>query len=492
MTERLERAILGRLSPSPEERILWWNGEWWRTDRFLAFIDDCTEKLRSSGFGKGQRVAALLPNSPKVLALSIAAWRLGGAISPLNAKSGIPSAVGTLELVDPFCVVLAHGLDDLAAALAEKGIPSVFTGADDPLPILTRRDGTPESEDLAVIFATSGTTGLPKAVPLTHGNLYDNATTVFRHLTELHEGDTLLNVLPNFHSFGYTVAGLMPLLCNMKQTILPSFLPLNGALKAMNDSEISAMIVVPTMLSLALSAIEHGATVPGKLRLIVTGGDRLNVQLDERVRGVMGVGPLEGYGLTGCSPVVCVNCSYATRKLGTVGPFSAGYTGKLLKENGEPADGNEGVLWVRGPSVTDRYFRDSVMTAERFSDGWFNTGDYVRIDGEGNVTILDRVTDIIIVGGFNVYPQEVEATLHAHPAIAQAIVVGMPHTVNGEVPMAYVRKKDGAEVTQREIVEYCKSQLAHFKVPRKVEFIDTFPLSSTGKVLRRMLRQKAF
>ena len=130
------------------------------------------------------------------------------------------------------------------------------------------------------------------------------------------------------------------------------------------------------------------------------------------------------------------------------------------------------------------------MTAERFSDGWFNTGDYVRLDDEGNVTILDRVTDIIIVGGFNVYPQEVEATLHAHPAIAQAIVVGMPHPVNGEVPMAYVKKREGMQVTQREIVEYCKSQLAHFKVPRKVEFIDAFPLSSTGKVLRRMLRQK--
>ena len=490
MSKRLEQAILERLAISPKERILWWNGDWWTKERFLTLVEGCTESLESSGFGKGQRIAVLLPNSPKVLALSIAAWRLGGAISPLNAKSGIPSAVGTLALVDPFCVLLAEGLDELGAALAEKGIPSVMTGTDDPLPKLPHREGTPESEDLAVIFATSGTTGLPKAVPLTHGNLYDNATTVFRQLTELHEGDTLLNVLPNFHSFGYTVSGLMPLLCDMKQTILPSFLPLNGALQSMNQSEISAMIVVPTMLSLALSAIEHGATVPDKLRLVVTGGDRLNVQLDEKVRKVMGVGPLEGYGLTECSPVVCVNRSYATRKLGTVGPFIEGYEWKLKKETGEDLDGREGVLWVRGPSVTDRYFRDPAMTAERFSDGWFNTGDYVRLDDEGNVTILDRVTDIIIVGGFNVYPQEVEATLHAHPAIAQAIVVGMPHPVNGEVPMVYVKKREGMQVTQREIVEYCKSQLAHFKVPRKVEFIDAFPLSSTGKVLRRMLRQK--
>ena len=143
---------------------------------------------------------------------------------------------------------------------------------------------------------------------------------------------------------------------------------------------------------------------------------------------------------------------------------------------------------MRGPSVAKEYFRDPAMTAERFVDGWFNTGDFVRME-EGCVLILDRVTDIIIVGGFNVYPQEVEGILHTHSAIAHAVVVGMPHPVNGQVPKAFVQLREGAQVTSREIIDFCKKHLAHFKVPRSVEFMESLPLSSTGKVLRRMLRQ---
>jgi long-chain acyl-CoA synthetase len=167
-----------------------------------------------------------------------------------------------------------------------------------------------------------------------------------------------------------------------------------------------------------------------------------------------------------------------------------GYEWKLLNDKNEDVTSSgEGVLWVKGPSVASGYFRDPVMTAERFADGWFNTGDYVRME-DGYVRILDRVTDIIIVGGFNVYPQEVEAILLSHPAVSQAAVVGIPHPVNGEVPKAFIRLREGTRVTQREIIDFCKKHLAHFKVPRSVEFMESFPLSSTGKVLRRMLRQK--
>jgi long-chain acyl-CoA synthetase len=198
---------------------------------------------------------------------------------------------------------------------------------------------------------------------------------------------------------------------------------------------------------------------------------------------------MEGYGLTESSPVVCVNRSYEEHREGTVGPFLRGYEWRLRTEKGEETDKNEGVLWVRGPSVTDGYFRAPETTAERFENGWFNTGDYVRVE-DGCVKILDRVTDIIIVGGFNVYPQEVELVLHSHPAVKTAIVIGMPHPAQGEVPKAFINKVEGAEVTELEIVKYCKEQLAHFKVPRKVEFVDSFPLSGTGKILRRVLREQ--
>ena len=204
---------------------------------------------------------------------------------------------------------------------------------------------------------------------------------------------------------------------------------------------------------------------------------------------------MEGYGLTETSPVITVNHDCETQKTGSIGPVLPGFEYKLKTREGQDTDEKEGVLWVRGPSVTPGYLHAPEITAERFdADGYLNTGDYVRLethDGEEFVYILDRVTDIIIVGGFNVYPQEVEKVLAEHPAVHQAVVVGMPHDINGQIPKAYVMLEDGAETTDRDIIRFAKERLAHFKVPRSVEFVTEFPLSGTGKILRRVLRDRA-
>ena len=488
---RLEKIVLDNLRLEPEKPCLWWEGKWWTNGDLLRLTEESTKVMEKGGFRAGYRLAVLLPNSPLVLALSLSAWNLGGAISPLNAKSGLPSLMGTLDLVEPCAVVVAPGLDELKTALEEQDVPVVVAESlSAALPPFTVKETSPEDDSLAVIFATSGTTGMPKAVPLTHGNLLDNSLMMYDALELLQDGDILLNVLPNFHSFGYTVAGLMPLVKKLRQTLVASFLPPVETMKIIHDSGTNVIVAVPTMLYFMTVAASKGAPMPVSLRMIVTGGDRLNVQLDGKVKEVFGVGIIEGYGLTECSPVVAVNRNYKDRRIGTVGPVVKGYEWKLLNDKNEDVTASaEGVLWVKGPSVTSGYFRDPVMTADRFVDGWFNTGDYVRMEG-GFVRILDRVTDIIIVGGFNVYPQEVEAILHTHPAISQAVVVGIPHPVNGEVPKAFIRLQEGARVTPREIIDFCKKHLAHFKVPRSVEFMESFPLSSTGKVLRRLLRQK--
>ncbi len=488
--ERLEKRIMNNLRECPQEKCIWWEGGWLASSDLLDLAEKSAGILRDAGFKSGYRLAVLLPNSPQVLALSLAAWSLGGAIAPLNAKSGLPSLMGTLNLIEPCGVVLAPGLDELKSALEEQKVPVVLADSlSSPLPAFTVRETSTEDESLAVIFATSGTTGLPKAVPLTHGNLLDNALRMYEALELLAEGDVLLNVLPNFHSFGYTVGGLMPLVRNLRQTILASFLPPVESMKTIRASGTNVILAVPAMLHYMIVAVEKGAPAPENLKMVVTGGDRLNVQLDAKAKAVLGAGVIEGYGLTECSPVVAVNQNYEKRRLGTVGPFIGGYEWKLLNDKNEDVTSSgEGVLWVRSPSVTSGYFRDPVMTADRFVDGWFNTGDYVRME-DGFVRILDRVTDIIIVGGFNVYPQEVEAILNTFPAVSQAIVVGMPHPVNGEVPKAFIQLREGAQATAREIIDFCKKHLAHFKVPRSVEFMEAFPLSSTGKVLRRMLKQ---
>ncbi|MDR2137636.1 MAG: AMP-binding protein [Synergistaceae bacterium] len=490
---RLEGVIDERLTRNEKARCFWWNGQWYSKADFSKLADECEASLRASGFGKGQRLCVLMQNCPMITALSLAVWRLGGTISPLNVKSGMPSLLGTLDLIEPFAVVASDAIrEEAGAVLQEKGFACVTCPPMGPFPALHGKTSAIETPDTAVIFATSGTTGLPKAVPLTHDNIYSNCGAIWEALRVLEQGDAFLAVLPNFHSFGYTVCMIMPLVMDATQAIVPGFLPPQQTVRAIREAPVDILVCVPTIFSYLLSAMERG-TVSKDLfapaKILISGGDRLSANLHEVATRVAGKDIIEGYGLTETSPVVAVNRSYEEHRPGTVGPFLRGYEWHLRTEKGERTDKDEGVLWVRGSSVTSGYFRAPELTAERFDDGWFNTGDYVRIE-DGYIRILDRVTDIIIVGGFNVYPQEVELVLHAHPAIQTAIVVGMPHPVNGEVPKAFIQKAEGAEITELEIVKYCKEQLAHFKVPRKVEFVDDFPLSGTGKILRRVLRER--
>ena len=491
MSIRLEEVIGKRLAGDQSQRVIWWKGTWWDAEKVEQKTEECASILREAGFQPGSRLAAFLPNSPLVLLLSMAAWRLGGTFAPLNPRGGVEWILRILDHLDPFAVVVGEEMTPLEEAIRGAGIPVVAAPSDGVPPAFTgKRDRIGQDPEIAVMFATSGTTGAPKAVPLTHENLYDNTKGVHETIEGFDKGRVLMNILPNFHSFGYTVSGLMPLVRNLKQTILASFLPPVESMKAIHASGTNVIVAVPAMLHFMIIAADKGAPAPRGLKMVVTGGDRLNVQLDAKARAVLGAGVVEGYGLTECSPVVAVNNNYEKRRLGTVGPFIGGYEWRLRDDkNADVTASGEGVLWVRGPSVTDGYFRDPAMTAERFEDGWFNTGDYVRIE-EGYVQILDRVTDIIIVGGFNVYPQEVEAIINSHPSVAQAVVVGMPHPVNGQVPKAFVQLKEGAQATSRELIDFCKHHLAHFKVPRSVEFMEALPLSSTGKVLRRLLREQ--
>jgi long-chain acyl-CoA synthetase len=493
MSVRLESVIDAKLAKNRDARCFWWDGKWYSNEDFSRLADECEASLRASGFGRGQRLCVLMQNCPMIIALSLAVWRLGGTISPLNVKSGMPSLIGTLELIEPFVVVASDAIrEEAGAVLQEKGFTCVTCPSVGPLPALEGKTSSLETPDIAVIFATSGTTGLPKAVPLSHGNIHSNCTAIWEALRVLEPGDVFLAVLPNFHSFGYTVCMIMPLVMHAAEAIVPGFLPPQQTVRAVREAGVDIMVGVPTIFSYLLSAMERGSVSKdlfASSKLLISGGDRLNANMHEVAIRVAGKDIMEGYGLTETSPVVAVNRSYEEHRSGTVGPFLSGYEWHLRTEKGEKTDKDEGVLWVRGPSVSSGYFRAPELTVERFDDGWFNTGDYVRLE-DGYIRILDRVTDIIIVGGFNVYPQEVELVLHTHPGVKTAIVVGMPHPVNGEVPKAFIQKADGAEVTELEIVKYCKERLAHFKVPRKVEFVGDFPLSGTGKILRRVLRER--
>ena len=485
------------IESEPEKNCCWFNNSWLSRKQFGELADKCTEILRASGFSQGQRLAVLMPNSPMTLAIILAAWRLGGVFCPLNEKTGEISLLKTLDLLKPFAVILSEGVKpELENALANSGwVCSRFgndklTGSES----FTGKTAPADEFDktLAVIFSTSGTTGDPKAVPLTHENILDNINACLEHVPDLTPQDSLINVLPNFHAFGFTIGCILPFVLGATQVLLTSFMPPSNVIKAIVDTKLTVLLLVPTMLGFAASMVERMGIKISGIKLVIAGGDRYNTKLDDRITSAFGVPLIEGYGITECSPVLAVNPTPATRKLGTVGPALPRFELQLRSESSNeilPIPG-EGVLWTRGPSVASCYYHAPEVTRERFVDGWFNTGDYVSIDSDGYIKILDRVTDIIIVGGFNVYPQEVEAILDEHPAVNQAVVVGMPNDMSGEVPKAFIVKNQGVEASERELIQFCKERLSHYKVPRSIEFVDNLPISATGKILRRVLRQR--
>jgi len=491
LTMRLENRILEQCTRCNGEKSFWWRGTWWSRRVLADLAGKCEEVLWNAGFQEGSRLAVLLPNSPVFLALMIAVWKMGGSLVPLNLQAGKSAIAANLLHADVAGVVLPRGMEQIAQEIAEVGIPAVTAPLEGPPPTFEVRSASLSDPDTAVLFYTSGTTGTPKAVPVSHGNLLDNVDRSVKHFTDLEEGDTFLNVLPNFHALGFTTSGLLPLVGGFSQALLPTFMPAETTLEAIHSAEVSVIVAVPTMITLLLGVIARGGVPPETLRILISGGDRFPEKLDDRARKMLGVGVLEGYGLTETSPVVSVNPDYASRKLGTAGTILDGYDVQVRDSEGLVLPpGEDGTLWLRGPSVFKEYFRDPGQTAERIRDGWFNTGDVVRIDDEGYLSILDRETDIIIVGGFNVYPVEVETVLQDIPAVRDSAVVGVPHHISGEIVKAYVVKNPETDIAARDILSFCRNRLAHYKVPRLVEFVEELPRSGIGKVLKRELRRR--
>ena len=349
---RLEEQFVSAWENQKDSPCFWWNGDWWTWNRIAALADDCEQKLRASGFEKGQRIAVLLPNSPIVFALSVAAWRIGGAIAPLNARTGIVNLVSTIKMLDVHSLIVAEEAFEKSLEPARAiGVPVIGAKLDEPMPNWRGRIGTPESEEYAIIFSTSGTSGNPKAVPCSHGNLTDNISQLPMQVPGLLEEESIfLNVLPNFHTFGNNVAGLLPLLSSVRQAIVPSFVPVDNTINAIKAAKVNVIVAVPTIMAFLLGALakkdEHL-----KMNFIITGGDRLNTQMDARCKEYLGVGILEGYGLTECSPVVAVSRTEETKKLGSVGPLLKSYEYRITDREGKQIGiHEEGVLWLKGAS----------------------------------------------------------------------------------------------------------------------------------------------
>jgi long-chain acyl-CoA synthetase len=341
-------------------------------------------------------------------------------------------------------------------------------------------------EDLAVILYTSGTTGLPKGVALSHANLESNARSAAQ-LYELDRADWAVAVLPLSHSYGLTVMNAGNLL-GTRAALLRWFYP-EEVLRTIQEFRAVSMSGVPTMWVYLLNYPGAEQYDTSSMRVWGSGAAPLPVEIVEPFEKKFGGKLLEGYGLTEASPVVSAHRLSGVRKLGSVGQPIPGVQ-VTIQDDGDRAlpVGEVGEVCVKGPNVMLGYYRNPEETARAIRNGWLHTGDMGRLDEDGFLYIVERKKDLIIRGGFNIYPREVEAALYAHPKVAEAAVVGMPDPLMGEDVLAFVVLKDGHTATAEELMAFCETRIARFKCPKQVRFVASLPKSPIGKILRKELR----
>ena len=458
------------------------------------------------GVMPGDRVALYIHNLPIFMEAYYGILKAGASVVPMNVlyKAGEveyilkDSGAKAILTFGPFAQVA------MAAAANAPDLRHVIVAAPQEVPgALSWRDtfsSAPETEpgvtvyaeQVAVICYTSGTTGRPKGAMLSHRNLLGNCEQCMA-LPQIatRSEDVVWLALPLFHIYAMNLGMNLSVLNGATIVLIERFEPVSS-LEAVQKYHCSVLYGAPPMFVawVQMPAIrDYDLT---SLRYVASGAAALPVSVLEAFQSLAGVPISEGYGLSEAAPVVTSNAAGPVTKPGTVGPALPGVEVKIVDENGQEVPrGQAGELICRGANIMLGYWHQAEATAQTLQDGWLHTGDIATMDEEGYVSIVDRKKDMIIVSGFNVYPREVEEVLFRHPAVADASVVQYPDPYQGESVMAFVVLKQGATTTEQEIIDYCRSEIATFKCPRKVVFRDELPKNNTGKVLRRELREQA-
>jgi long-chain acyl-CoA synthetase len=459
--------------------------------------------LRDLGVRPGEHVALVLPNVPQFTVAYFGCHYAGNPVVPLNVlltaeelayhlDDSQATVVVAWDLFLPTVqqaaanrtvIVAKADLADLSAPQGVHNLTALIAGAT-PLEAAHSTNDT----DTAVILYTSGTTGRAKGAELTHANLLANAK-VPHQLVGLGPETVALVALPLFHAFGMTVMHNAVLAVGGTLVLLPRFTAGDAAALIARHG-VTFFGGVPTMY---IGLLQHEDADLSTVRWCVSGGAPMPADVMARFEERHGVTLLEGYGLSETSPVASFTVPELPRTAGSIGYAVPGVELALLGDDGRfvTTPGERGEICVRGNNVMKGYWRNPEATAQAMVDGWFRTGDIGVFDAHGAYRIVDRKKDLIIRGGYNVYPREVEEVLHRHPAVAQAAVVGVPHARYGEDVKAVVTLRPGASVTAAEIVDWARLHLAAYKRPRIVEIRDALPVGPTGKVLKTALRDAA-
>lgn len=497
-------------------------------------VDRLATALHELGVRKGDRVAVQLPNSPHSLIVFYGILKLGAIVvntNPIYTPREMQhqfsdSGSETVILLNSFYpklqeiqartpikrVIIAH-INDFTGfpfnRLVQRSQAKEGQWVDVPegngvyhmTTLLKKYPPTPpkvdvKPDDIALFQYTGGTTGIPKAAMLSHRNLVSNVLQCASWLTDLEPGhEVVMGAIPFFHVFGMTVCMALSVAMGGKLIVTPNPRPIDNVMNQIQRERASIFPGVPAMY---IGIVNHPDVARYDLKSVkacISGAAPLPMEVQEQFGAITGGRLVEGYGLTEAAPVTHCNPVYGLRKSGSIGVPLPDVEARLVSlepgPDGMPVDvaaGQEGELALRGPQVMMGYWNKPEETANvKDAEGWLYTGDIARMDEDGYFYIVDRKKDIIIASGYNVVPREVEEVLFSHPAVQEAVVVGIPHPVRGETVKAYVVLKEGQKATSAELIDFCKQQLAAYKVPTMVEFRSELPKTMVGKFLRRVL-----
>lgn len=480
--------------------------------QLAASVKRVASVLYEMGLRKGDRVAVMLPNCPDFVIAYYAALSVGGIVvntNPMYVEREIQHQVNDsgsrmmITLKDlyprvknvrentPLEKVFLTGFTGKPESMPDDTVwfPDLYAVDRAPAPVV---DVDP-MEDLAVLQYTGGTTGVPKAAMLTHRNLYSNSIQVAHSFLTDDKKQLILSILPFFHVYGMTCCMNLAMAEGTTMILLPRFVPAEVA-RAISELKPTYFPAVPTMLVALLNdPVFKDYNDFTNVLLYSSGAGPLPIEVFTKMSGRLEGADsvlVEGYGLSEASPVTHCNPIFAEIKPGSIGlPYPGTDAAVVDTETGTRVlpPGEVGELVIRGPQVMKGYWNRAEETAKTLRDGWLYTGDMARMDEEGYFYIVDRKKDMIIAGGYNIYPREVEEVLFENPKVQEALVAGVPHAYRGETVKAYVVLKEGEKATEEEMINYCKERLAPYKVPKMVEFRTELPKTAVGKLLRRKL-----
>lgn len=500
-----------RVTATAEKQFLFSepDGRVFTYSEFMAAIDRAAAMLSHHGIGKGDVVSLLMPNGVEYIIGYFACWKLGAIAGPVNSllkeheiefvmdNSEAKAALVALEFwdrIDNIAEDLPHlqaviAFDDEAEATDPKWQKYIPDRAQPVTEAVV--DDMIRSDDDAIIIYTSGTTGKPKGCLLTHGNLIANARQISAWL-RFTEADRLLTIMPLFHMNAVSVTTMSALYAGGSTVVSPKF----SASKFWNivsDYQVTSFGSVATMLSMLLNSYPDGVPAGLKtdqLRFAMCGSAPVPAEVMKKFEDTFDCPVIEGYGLSESTCRSTFNPPDERRRPGSCGR-PIGNEMKVVDDNdNEVTNGQLGEIVLRGENILKGYFKDPEATEKAFRGGWFHTGDVGYRDQDGFFYIVDRKTDMIIRGGENIYPREIDEVLYKHPAVAAAATIGVPDQLYGEEVAAFIVLKDGTRANQEELIAHCKSELADYKCPKSIRIVKDIPKGPTGKLLKRELAAK--